>query len=125
RRRSGLAGPLALQYLGWASAALRGDLGRSFKTGDPVSALIPDRLAPTVQLTFGALALAMVVAVPLGVLAAVRRGTIWDTLSSAVALFGVSFPGFWLGVLRVRLFSRVFPPLPPSRRRASGAAAGA
>src|SRR2546427_4305576 len=75
RQRLGLDRPLALQYLGWAGAALRGDLGRSFKTGDPVAALILDRLGPTVQLTFGALALALVVAVPLGVLAAVRRGT--------------------------------------------------
>jgi len=64
RQRLGLDRPLALQYLGWAGAALRGDLGRSFKTGDPVSTLILDRLAPTVQLTFGALALALVVAVP-------------------------------------------------------------
>src|SRR5215813_9588532 len=87
-----------------AAAALRGDLGRSFKTGDPVSALILDRLGPTVQLTFGALALALVVAVPLGVLAAVRRGTLWDTLGSAVALVGVSFPSFWLGIMLILLF---------------------
>ena len=80
RQRLGLDRPLALQYLGWAGGALRGDLGRSFKTGDPVTALILDRLGPTLQLTFGALALALVVAIPLGVLAAVRRGTIWDTL---------------------------------------------
>src|SRR5437762_2400746 len=57
RHRLGLDRPLALQYLGWASAALRGDLGRSFKTGDPVSALILDRLPPTLQLTAGALLL--------------------------------------------------------------------
>src|SRR5215471_4949748 len=101
RQRLGLDRPLALQYLGWAGGALRGDLGRSFKTGDPVSALILDRLAPTVQLT-------------LGVLAAVRRGTIWDTLGSAVALFGVSFPSFWLGIMLILLFSEVFHLLPPS-----------
>src|SRR5499426_241954 len=112
RQRLGLDRPLALQYLGWAGAALRGDLGRSFKTGDPVSTLILDRLGPTVQLTF--VALALVVAVPLGVLAAVRRGTIWDTLGSAVALFGVSFPSFWLGIMLILLFSEVFHLLPPS-----------
>src|SRR2546427_8322288 len=114
RRRLGLDRPLALQYLGWAGAALRGDLGRSFKTGDPVAALILDRLGPTVQLTAGALVLALVVAVPLGVLAAVRRGTIWDTLGSAVSLFGVSFPSFWLGIMLILLFSEVFHVLPPS-----------
>jgi hypothetical protein len=70
RQRLGLDRPLALQYLDWAGAALRGDLGRSFKTGDPVAALILDRLGPTVQLTFGALAMALVVAIRLGVLAA-------------------------------------------------------
>src|SRR3989442_1789043 len=114
RQRLGLDRPLALQYLGWAGAALRGDLGRSFKTGDPVAALILDRVGPTVQLTAGALVLALVVAVPLGVLAAVRRGTIWDTLGSAVSLFGVSFPSFWLGIMLILLFSEVFHVLPPS-----------
>src|SRR4029450_14096377 len=93
---------------------IRGDLGRSFKTGDPVAALILDRLGPTLQLTAGALALALAVAVPLGVLAAVRRGTVWDTLGSAVALFGVSFPSFWLGIMLILIFSEALPILPPS-----------
>ena len=56
----------------------------------------------------------MVVAIPLGVLAAVRRGTAWDTLGSAVSLFGVSFPSFWLGVMLILLFSEALPLLPPS-----------
>src|SRR4030095_16669137 len=86
RQRLGLDRPIALQYLGWAGAAVRGDLGRSFKTGDPVATLILDRLGPTLQLTAGALALALAVAVPLGVLAAVRRGSVSDTPRSAGAL---------------------------------------
>src|SRR5437867_10305377 len=114
RQRLGPDRPLALQYLGWAGAAVRGDLARSFRTGDPVAALILDRLGPTLQLTAGALALALVVAVPLGVLAAVRRGTIWDTLGSAVSLFGVSFPSFWLGIMLILLFSESWHLLPPS-----------
>jgi ABC-type dipeptide/oligopeptide/nickel transport system permease component len=114
RHRLGLDRPLGLQYVGWAGAVLRGDLGRSFKTGDPVTALILDRLGPTLQLTAGALALALVVAVPLGVLAAVRRGTVWDTLGTAVSLFGVSFPSFWLGIMLILLFSEVLGLLPPS-----------
>jgi len=114
RHRLGLDRPLVLQYVGWASAALRGDLGRSFKTNDSVAALILDRLGPTLQLTGGALVLALVVAVPLGVLAAVRRGTIWDTLGSAVSLFGVSFPSFWLGIMLILLFSESLHLLPPS-----------
>ena len=72
--------------------------------------LILDRLGPTLQLTGGALALALLVAVPIGVLAAVRRDTIWDTLASAVSLFGVSFPSFWLGIMLILLFSEALPP---------------
>jgi peptide/nickel transport system permease protein len=114
RQRLGLDRPLALQYLTWAAAALRGDLGRSFKTGDPVAALIADRLGPTLQLTGAALLFAIVVAVPLGVLAAVRRGTAWDTLGSAVSLFGASFPSFWLGIMLILIFADALPWLPPS-----------
>src|SRR5207247_1575219 len=68
RQRLGLDRPLVAQYAGWAGAALRGDLGRSFKTNDPVATLIVDRLGPTLQLTAGALLFAIAVAVPLGVL---------------------------------------------------------
>ena len=114
RQRLGLDRPLALQYATWAAAAVRGDLGRSFKTGDPVATVIADRLGPTLQLTGGALLFAVAVAVPLGVLAAVRRGTAWDTLGSAVSLFGVSFPSFWLGIMLILLFSEALPWLPPS-----------
>jgi len=114
RARLGLDRPLLAQYAGWVLAAARGDLGRSFKTGDPVAALVLDRLGPTLQLTGGALALALAVAVPLGVLAAVRRNTIWDSLASSVSLFGVSFPSFWLGIMLILLFSQTLGLLPPS-----------
>ncbi|HEV8307327.1 MAG TPA: ABC transporter permease [Methylomirabilota bacterium] len=114
RHRLGLDRPLLVQYGTWALAAARGDLGRSFKTGDPVATLILDRLGPTLQLTGAALVLALVVAVPLGVLAAVRRDTLWDTLASAVSLFGVSFPSFWLGIMLILLFSEALHLLPPS-----------
>jgi peptide/nickel transport system permease protein len=114
RERLGLDRPFLAQYGSWVLAALRGDLGRSFKTGDPVLALILDRLGPTLQLTGGALALALLVAVPMGVVAAVRRDTVWDTLASAVSLFGVSFPSFWLGIMLILLFSEAFHLLPPS-----------
>src|SRR5262249_49896546 len=114
RRRLGLDRPLLVQYLSWAAAASRGDLGRSFKTGDPVATLISDRLGPTLVLTGSALAFALVVAIPLGVLAAVRRGSVWDPLGSSVSLFGVSFPSFWLGIMLILLFSEVLPVLPAS-----------
>src|SRR5262249_49501777 len=94
--------------------ALRGDLGRSFKTGDPVAALILDRLGPTLQLTGSALTFALLVAIPLGVLAAVRRGSVWDTLGSSVSLFGVSFPSFWLGIMLILVFSELLGLFPAS-----------
>ena len=114
RERLGLDRPLLMQYGTWALAAVHGDLGRSFKTGDPVVTLIGDRLGPTLQLTAGALIFALCVAVPLGVLAAVRRNSIWDTLGSAVSLFGVSFPSFWLGIMLILVFSEALHLLPPS-----------
>jgi peptide/nickel transport system permease protein len=114
RERLGLDRPLATQYVAWVSAAARGDLGRSFKSGEPVATLIGERLGPTLHLTGGALVFALVVAIPLGVLAAVKRNSIWDTLASALALFGVSFPSFWLGIMLILLFSEVLHLLPPS-----------
>jgi peptide/nickel transport system permease protein len=114
RHRLGVDRPLLVQYGSWALAALRGDLGRSFKTGDPVAALIWDRLPSTLQLTAGALVFALAVAVPLGVLAAVRQNTVWDSLGSAVSLFGISFPSFWLGIMLILLFSELLRWLPPS-----------
>jgi len=114
RQRLGLDRPLTTQYLAWVGAAARGDLGRSFKTGELVATLIGERLGPTLSLTGGALAFALVVAIPLGVLGAVKRNSIWDTLASAVALFGVSFPSFWLGIMLILLFSEVLHVLPPS-----------
>ena len=114
RERLGLDRPLATQYVAWVSAAARGDLGRSFKSGEPVATLTRERLGPTLHLTGGALVFALVVAIPLGVLAAVKRNSVWDTLASAVALFGVSFPSFWLGIMLILLFSEVLHLLPPS-----------
>jgi peptide/nickel transport system permease protein len=114
RERLGLDRPLATQYVAWVSAAARGDLGRSFKSGEPVATLIRERLGPTLHLTGGALVFALVVAVPLGVFAAVKRNSAWDTLASAVALFGASFPSFWLGIMLILLFSEVLHLLPPS-----------
>jgi peptide/nickel transport system permease protein len=114
RERLGLDRPLATQYVAWVSAAARGDLGCSFKSGEPVATLIRERLGPTLHLTGGALVFALVVAIPLGVLAAVKRNSVWDTLASAVALFGVSFPSFWLGIMLILLFSEALHLLPPS-----------
>src|SRR3989441_2944886 len=117
RQRLGLDRPPVAQYAGWAGAALRGDLGRSFKTNDPVATLIVDRLGPTLQLTAGALLFAIAVAVPLGVLAAVRRGSVWDTGGSAGALFWGSFPRLLVRALSLPLLSGGWASLSPPRPR--------
>ena len=93
---------------------MRGDFGRSFKTGDPVAGLIADRLGPTLQLTGGALLIALAVAVPLGVVAAVRRGTVWDTLGSRWRCSASRFPASGSGIMLILLFSEALPLLPPS-----------
>ncbi len=105
RHEWGLDLSLPSQYARWLGQVARGDFGRSFATSRPVSALIAERLPATLQLTAGALLLAVLVATPLGILSAVRAGGVFDGCCRLVALAGVSLPGFWLGLLLVWTFS--------------------
>jgi nickel ABC transporter permease subunit NikB len=105
RREWGLDLSLPAQYARWLTQLARGDFGRSFATSRPVGELIVERLPATLQLTAGALLLALVVALPLGVVSAVRAGGLVDGACRLVALAGVSLPGFWLGLLLVWTFS--------------------
>lgn len=112
RKQYGLDDPLPLQYVRWAAAALRGDFGRSFRDGQPVMVHIRERLGATLQLTVGGLLLAVLVAVPLGVAAAARRGRAVDHVASTAMIVGVSFPSFWLGILLILGFSSLLGWLP-------------
>jgi peptide/nickel transport system permease protein len=105
RRAWGLDLALPIQYGRWLAHVVSGDFGRSFATSRPVNELIGERLPATLQLTAGALLLAVVVSLPLGILSAVRAGGWLDGLCRLVALAGVSLPGFWLGLLLVWTFS--------------------
>ena len=105
RREWGLDLSIPVQYARWLGQVASGDFGRSFATSRPVVELIGERLPATLQLTFGALLLALVVALPLGILSAIRAGGPLDGLCRLVALVGVSMPGFWLGLLLVWTFS--------------------
>lgn len=105
-RELGLDRPLPVQYLTFIAGAMRGDLGRSV-SGDrrPALELIAERLPPSLQLAAAALLLSLAVGMPLGVLAAVRRGSRTDGAARVVALLGQSVPAFWLGIVLMQIFS--------------------
>ena len=110
----GLDRPLHEQYLAWAGKALAGDLGRSLFTGEPVTGLILERVGVTVRLSLYSLALALLIAVPLGVAAAVRANSWIDRLALAVAVFGQAIPNFWFGLILIYLFGVALRWLPIS-----------
>ena len=101
RRTNRLDRPLPEQFLHWAEAAATGDFGRSFLYREPVGELVRQRLPVTLTLGICGLAVALLVAVPLGITAAVAEGTLLDRLLMLVALFGQAIPSFWLGLLLI------------------------
>jgi peptide/nickel transport system permease protein len=105
RRDLGLHLPLHERFLVFLGNAVTGDFGVSFFHRRPVIDVIVERLPATMELPFAAMVLAIVVAIPLGVAAAVHRDTWLDRALSAASLFGVSLPGFWFGILLILLFS--------------------
>ena len=105
RHDLGLDRPLVERYLVFLGNALRLDFGVSFFHRRPVWDVIAERLPATIELTLVALLLAIAIAIPLGVAAAVKRDTWLDRALSAVSLFGVSLPGFWFGILLILLFA--------------------
>lgn len=105
RRDLGLDRPLLERYVIFVGNALTGDFGLSFFHRRPVLDVISERLPATIELTLVALLVSVAVAVPLGVAAAVKRDSWLDRALTAVALFGVSLPGFWFGILLILLFA--------------------
>lgn len=101
----GLDQPLHIQYWKWVSGLVQGDFGTSFLKNRPVSELIGERLPNTLLLTVTSFVLAMVIAVPLGILCAVKENSRFDQLVSAVTFVGISIPGFWLGLLLMMFFA--------------------
>lgn len=112
RRELHLDDPGPLRYARWLGDALRGDLGRSYRTGEPVLAALVERFPRTAELAALAVVLGLALAVPLGVVSAVRRNTFVDHVARVWALLGASLPGFWLAYLLILLFAvrlRVLP----------------
>ena len=105
RKDMGLDGPIYAQYLRWADNTLHGRLGRSTKTRQPVANVIGERFMPTMWLTLVAMAWSIVAGIGIGVFSGIRRGSWQDRAGMVLAISGVSFPGFWLGLLLIDLFS--------------------
>lgn len=116
RKSLGLDQPLLTQYASFLRNALTGDLGTSFRTGQPVTAMIVERVPATAELAVAAMIVAIVLAIPLGVVAAVWRGTTLDYGAMTFALAGVSIPNFWLGPLLAIAFAVELGWLPVSGR---------
>jgi ABC-type dipeptide/oligopeptide/nickel transport system permease component len=105
RQSLGLDRPLLEQYQAFLTGLVKGDLGRSFRYGTPVTHEIRDRLFRTMQLAAAAMTVAILFAIPLGIVAAVFRGTAIDHGAMTLALIGISMPNFWLGPLLAILFA--------------------
>lgn len=113
RHELGLDRPLPEQYLTWISHAVRGDLGRSVRTTQPVAQAISERIPATLELGLAALTWSVVLAIPLGTIAALRRGSPIDVLATGFTVLGVSVPNFFIGILLILTLSvglRWFPP---------------
>ena len=116
RAKLGLDQPLLAQYVSFLRHAVTGDLGVSFRTGQPVTTMIVERIPATAELAVAAMMVAVLLAIPLGVVAAVWRGTAIDYGAMTFALAGVSIPNFWLGPLLAIVFAVELGWLPVSGR---------
>ncbi|HEY4632094.1 MAG TPA: ABC transporter permease [Blastococcus sp.] len=112
RARNGLDQPLVEQYFRWAGRALTGDLGVSFRSGEPVTVLIGERLPATLTLAFAAILLALLIAVPLGTLSALRPRSLTDRVATVISQIGISVPDFWLAIVLILVFAGTLGWLP-------------
>lgn len=114
RAQLGLDQPLPIQYARWVSNVVRGDLGRSIRTNQPVAEAIVSRLPVTFELSVLALVLSLAIGLPAGIVAAIRRNSSADLASTGLALVGVSLPSFFLGILLILVFALWLRWVPPS-----------
>jgi peptide/nickel transport system permease protein len=114
REDLGLNDPIHVQYLNWLADLVRGDFGLDYRSNESIGTLLLDRLPVTIELTVIALLLSVLFAVPIGVLAAVRRGRVADKASQGISLVGISIPDFWLGIMLILVFSLGLGVLPSS-----------
>ncbi len=113
RHSFGLDDPIPVQYLRWVTEALQGDLGKSFRTREPITKSLVASLPITLELAFLAIVMSVIVAVPLGVLSAVKRNSNVDFWARAGGLIGLAFPNFWLATMFLLITSLAFHWVPP------------
>ena len=106
--------PLPMRYLYWIDGVLHGDLGESLRMQKPVLALILEKLPVTLELACFAIVIALAIGIPAGIVSAVHRNSAWDYAANVVALWGLSTPNFWLGIMLILLFSVTLGWLPAS-----------
>ena len=116
RRAMGFDDPVGVQYWRFLKGASRGDFGESLRHGQPAMALVVERLPATLELAGAAMLIAVCVAIPAGIVSAVRRNTAIDYCSTVFALLGQSMPTFWLGIMLILIFSVELGLLPSSGR---------
>jgi ABC-type dipeptide/oligopeptide/nickel transport system permease component len=114
RHLLGLDRPIYVQYWTFASRAVQGDFGRSWYGDAPAFRLVIERMPPTIYLTLAGLGVALLIAIPLGTLAALRRHSFVDTLCTMVAVAGQALPLFWLGIMLIIVFAVRLKVLPAS-----------
>jgi peptide/nickel transport system permease protein len=114
RKKYRLDQPIPVQYVYWVKGVLTGDLGESLRIHVPVRDLILEKLPVTIQLASMAIVIALLIGVTAGVISAVKKGTIWDYAANVFALWGISTPNFWLGIMLIFLFSVQLGWLPAS-----------
>jgi len=116
RKEMGFTDPVIVQYWRFFKGTLRGDFGQSFRHSQPALDLVLERMPATIQLTLAALFLALVIAVPVGIISAIKRNSILDHIGMTGALLGQSTPVFWLGIMLILIFSVTFQIFPSSGR---------
>ncbi|WP_162559461.1 ABC transporter permease [Microvirga sp. 17 mud 1-3] len=121
RARLGLDRPLFVQYVFFLAQLIRGDLGESIFLNQPVLSALAERAEPTFFLTLFSILIAAVIAIPIGVLSAYKRGSLFDQTATTLAMLAASIPSFWLGLLLIQFFAVRFSLFPVSGYGGPGA----
>ena len=116
RQEMGFNDPIVVQYWRFFKGTLRGDFGQSFRHSQPALELVMERMPATIQLTLAAMVIALLVAIPVGIISAIRRNSILDHIGMTGALLGQSTPVFWLGIMLILIFSVTIQWFPSSGR---------